>query len=133
MYKEIGNAQSILTNVWNLDNYVVQANSDFTVFIYFIYFKVFISSVRSSSVYHGLLEGSHFFRFFKFFRFESENESERTQHVLYFWKAWDSRISNMTFPCIKSKSYNWPVLLLVFQNVWPWNKYLWKSHGSAIS
>ena len=46
----------------------------------------FISSVRSSSVYHGLLEGSssHFFRFFKFFRFESESESERTQHVLYF-------------------------------------------------
>ena len=46
----------------------------------------FISSVRSSSGYHGLLEGSstHFFRFFKFFRFESESESERTQHVLYF-------------------------------------------------
>ena len=43
-----------------------------------------ISSVRSSSGYHGLLEGSHFFRFFKFFRFESESESERTQHVLYF-------------------------------------------------
>ena len=45
----------------------------------------FISSVRSSSGYHGLLEGSsHFFKFFKFFRFESESESERTQHVLYF-------------------------------------------------
>ena len=29
----------------------------------------FVSSVRSSSGYHGLLEGSHFFRFFKFFRF----------------------------------------------------------------
>ena len=42
----------------------------------------FVSSVRSSSGYHGLLEGSHFFRFFKFFRFESESESERTQHVL---------------------------------------------------
>ena len=27
---------------------------------------------------------THFFRFFKFFRFESESESERTQHVLYF-------------------------------------------------
>ena len=34
---------------------MVQANSDFTVFIYFIYFKVFISSVRSSSVYPCLL------------------------------------------------------------------------------
>ena len=49
---------------------------------------LFVSSVRSSSVYHGLLEGSssstHFFKFFKFFRFESESESERTQHVLYF-------------------------------------------------
>ena len=44
----------------------------------------FVSSVRSSSGYHGLLEGSHFFKFFKFFRFESESESERTQHVLYF-------------------------------------------------
>ena len=32
---------------------------------------IIISSVRSSSVYHVLLEGSssHFFRFFKFFRF----------------------------------------------------------------
>ena len=32
---------------------------------------VIVSSVRSSSGYHGLLEGSssHFFRFFKFFRF----------------------------------------------------------------
>ena len=30
---------------------------------------LFVSSVRSSSGYHGLLEGSHFFRFFKFFRF----------------------------------------------------------------
>ena len=50
-------------------------------------YVTFISSVRSSSVYHGLLEGSsstHFFKFFKFFRFESESESERTQHVLYF-------------------------------------------------
>ena len=28
--------------------------------------------------------GNHFFKFFKFFRFESESESERTQHVLYF-------------------------------------------------
>ena len=27
---------------------------------------------------------THFFKFFKFFRFESESESERTQHVLYF-------------------------------------------------
>ena len=55
---------------------------------------IIVSSVRSSSVYHGLLEGSssHFFKFFKFFRFERESESERTQHVLYFWKAWDSRI-----------------------------------------
>ena len=39
------------------------------------YFDVVISSVRSSSGYHGLLEirqrssSSHFFRFFKFFRF----------------------------------------------------------------
>ena len=50
-----------------------------------IFFSHFVSSVRSSSVYHGLLEGStHFFKFFKFFRFESESESERTQHVLYF-------------------------------------------------
>ena len=66
---------------------------------------IFISSVRSSSGYHGLLHirSTHFFKFFKFFRFESESESEseRTQHVLYFWKAWDSRISNMTFQCIK--------------------------------
>ena len=39
-----------------------------------------VSSVRSSSGYHGLLEGSstHFFKFFKFFRFERESESERT-------------------------------------------------------
>ena len=51
----------------------------------------FISSVRSSSGYHGLIEirsaaaaASHFSKFFKFFRFESESESERTQHVLYF-------------------------------------------------
>ena len=27
---------------------------------------------------------THFSKFFKFFRFESESESERTQHVLYF-------------------------------------------------
>ena len=29
-------------------------------------------------------QASHFSKFFKFFRFESESESERTQHVLYF-------------------------------------------------
>ena len=48
--------------------------------------KLFVSSVRSSSGYHGLIEirKTHFFKFFKFFRFESESESERTQHVLYF-------------------------------------------------
>ena len=47
---------------------------------------IFISSVRSSTGYHGLLHirSTHFFKFFKFFRFESESESERTQHVLYF-------------------------------------------------
>ena len=27
---------------------------------------------------------TQFFNFFKFFKFESESESERTQHVLYF-------------------------------------------------
>ena len=27
----------------------------------------------------------------------------KTQHMLYFWKSLDSRISNMTFPCIKFK------------------------------
>ena len=53
-------------------------------------FPVLVSSVRSSSGYHGLIEirsaaaATHFFKFFKFFRFESESESERTQHVLYF-------------------------------------------------
>ena len=32
---------------------------------------LFVSSVRSSSIYHGLIEirSTHFFRFFKFFRF----------------------------------------------------------------
>ena len=30
-----------------------------------------------------------------------------TQHVLYFWKAWDSRISNMTFPCIKCEIHKY--------------------------
>ena len=55
-------------------------------YVIFSLVRPFVSSVRSSSVYHGLLEGSstHFFKFFKFFRFESESESERTQHVLYF-------------------------------------------------
>ena len=69
----------------------------------------FVSSVRSSSGYHGLLHirSTHFFKFFKFFRFESE--SERTQHVLYFWKAWDSRISKMTFPCIKCKIHKYTI------------------------
>ena len=51
------------------------------------YISCFISSIRSSSGYHGLIEirsaASHFFKFFKFFRFESE--SERTQHVLYIY------------------------------------------------
>ena len=67
----------------------------------------FVSSVRSSSGYHGLLHirSTHFFKFFKFFRFESE----RTQHVLYFWKAWDSRISNMTFLCIKCKIHKYTI------------------------
>ena len=66
-----------------------------------------ISSVRSSSGYHGLLHISQFFKFFKFSRFESE--SERTHHVLYFWKTWDSRISNMTFPCIKYKIHKYTI------------------------
>ena len=49
-------------------------------------YDLFVSSVRSSSGYHGLLEiqRSSSTHFFKFFRFESESESERTQHVLYF-------------------------------------------------
>ena len=80
----------------------------------FPYITTFVSSVRSSSGYHGLLltrsaaaAATHFFRFFKFFRFKSESESERTQHVLYFLKAWDSRISNMTSPCIKCKIHKY--------------------------
>merc|ERR1711953_660285 len=32
-----------------------------------------------------------------------------TQHVLYFLKAWDSRISNMTFPCIKCKIHKYTI------------------------
>ena len=52
---------------------------DFTFGVDFIQNPTsFVSSVRSSSVYHGLLEGTHFFKFFKFFRFERESESERT-------------------------------------------------------
>ena len=46
-----------------------------------------VSSVRSSSGYHGLIEirsSSAATHFFKFFRFLSESKSERTQHVLYF-------------------------------------------------
>ena len=31
----------------------------------------------------------------------------KTQHVLYFWKAWDSKISNMTFPCIICKIHKY--------------------------
>ena len=34
--------------------------------------------------------------------------AQKTQHVLYFLKAWDSRISNMTFPCIKWKIHQYP-------------------------
>ena len=63
-------------------------STSFFILCHFPSTSFFISSVRSSSGYHGLLEGSssssHFFKFFKFFRFESESESERTQHVLYF-------------------------------------------------
>merc|ERR1711953_160845 len=33
-----------------------------------------------------------------------------TQHVLYFLKAWDSRISNMTFPCIKCKIHKYTII-----------------------
>ena len=29
--------------------------------------------------------------------------------MLYFWKAWDSRISNMTFPCIKCKIHKYTI------------------------
>ena len=27
--------------------------------------------------------------------------------MLYFWKAWDSRISNMVFPCVKCKIHTY--------------------------
>ena len=51
-----------------------------------------ISSLRSSSVYHGLLRityiQGHFFKF-------------------HFWKAWDSRKSNLTFPWIKCKIHKY--------------------------
>ena len=33
--------------------------------------------------------------------------AQKTQHVLYFLKAWDSRISNMTFPCIKCETHKY--------------------------
>ena len=33
--------------------------------------------------------------------------AQKTLHVLYFWKTWDSRISNMIFPCVKCKIHNY--------------------------
>ena len=38
------------------------------------------------------------FQIFQILQIRSESESERTQHLLYFWKTWDSRMLNITFP-----------------------------------
>ena len=65
-------------------------------------FKDIISSVRRSSVYpyllHTYIPAAPTFSF-------SDSSDSKVLNVLctYFLKARDSRISNMTFPCIKCK------------------------------
>ena len=71
------------------------------------YFRMFfiISSVRSSSVYQGLIEIERSSKAtFSNFSNSSDSKVFKRPNMCYiFWKAWDSRISNMTFPCIKCK------------------------------
>ena len=54
---------------------------------------------------------------------QSESESERTQHVLYSLKAWDSRISNMIFPCGGALVHGGPIFLEYQIKPPPFNAY----------
>ena len=85
-----------------------------------------VSSVRSSSVYHGLLHTQqptfpNTFAYITltmhpctiFFKIlQGSSNICKTQHVLYFLNTGGSRISNMTFPCVMKVMKVWGYLCI---------------------
>ena len=67
----------------------------------------------------GNVLSHHSFSLLGPFSINNSNSALKTKHIQYFWKAWDSRISNMTFTCVM-KVNNGP-LNSILSNAPPFN------------